>query len=143
MKGWLSKIGVSTTAKNVPEQSTTTAFNNVMKPTPKRERLLAKNGIRYETYYDRSKLVPQEELKQIEKDAENAWRNEKERIIAKKRWETIAQNIAAPNGGAPVKPRKGTYESMTVPELQERCKKYKIKTTGLRKAELISALRRG
>jgi hypothetical protein len=44
-------------------------------------------------------------------------------------------------GGAPLKPRKGTYESMTVPELQERCKKYKIKTTGLRKAELISALR--
>lgn len=39
------------------------------------------------------------------------------------------------------KARKGTYESMTVPELQQRCKKYKIKTTGLRKAELIMALR--
>lgn len=35
----------------------------------------------------------------------------------------------------------GTYESMTVPELKERCKKRKIKTTGLRKAELIAALR--
>jgi hypothetical protein len=48
--------------------------------------------------------------------------------------QSVPQNGA---GAGKMKP----YESMTVPELQERCKKYKIKTTGLRKAELIMALR--
>ena len=39
------------------------------------------------------------------------------------------------------KPRKGTYESMTVQELKERCKKRKIKYAGLKKADLIAKLR--
>jgi hypothetical protein len=39
------------------------------------------------------------------------------------------------------KPKKNTYEAMTVKDLQERCKKRGIKYSGLRKAEIIKALR--
>lgn len=39
------------------------------------------------------------------------------------------------------KARKGSYESMTVKELQQRCAKRKIKYSGMRKVELIAALR--
>ena len=44
-------------------------------------------------------------------------------------------------GGKKKKTRRNTYESMTVKELIERCKKYKIKHNGLKKDELIVALR--
>lgn len=37
---------------------------------------------------------------------------------------------------------KGRFEKLTVKELQERCKKRKLKYSGLRKAELIALLRR-
>lgn len=46
------------------------------------------------------------------------------------------------NGGTP-KPRKGSYESMTVAQLKERCAKKGLKGySSLRKAELIAALRK-
>ena len=43
--------------------------------------------------------------------------------------------------GGQRKPRKGSYESMTVKELKERCVKRRIKHSGLTKDQLISALR--
>lgn len=45
-------------------------------------------------------------------------------------------------GGKAKKHRKGSYESMTVAELVGKCRQRKIKYSGLRKAELIAALRR-
>lgn len=48
------------------------------------------------------------------------------------------------SGGKPKphKPRKGSYESMTVAELKLRCAKRKIKYSGLNKGQLIVALRK-
>ena len=37
--------------------------------------------------------------------------------------------------------RKGSYESMTVEQLQKKAKKYGVAYSGLRKAQLISAIR--
>lgn len=43
------------------------------------------------------------------------------------------------SGGS--KTKRVRYESLTVPQLKEKCKLRRIKTTGLKKAELIAALR--
>lgn len=45
-------------------------------------------------------------------------------------------------GSSKSAPRKGTYEAMTVKELKDRCAKRGIKHSGLKKSELIAALRR-
>lgn len=56
--------------------------------------------------------------------------------------ERILELKIVANGGKIIKPRKGSYESMTVKELQVRCSKRGMKYAGLRKAELIGALRK-
>jgi hypothetical protein len=50
--------------------------------------------------------------------------------------------LAAKSAGGGAKPRKGSYETLTVKELKERCAKRGIKHSGLKKIELIAALRR-
>ena len=47
--------------------------------------------------------------------------------------------MCTPNGGARI--RKGSFESMTVKQLQQRCAKRKMSYSGLRKHELILKLR--
>lgn len=55
----------------------------------------------------------------------------------------ITDNKSLNRSGGTPKPRKGSYESMTVAQLKERCAKRGIKGySSLRKADLIAALRK-
>lgn len=48
-----------------------------------------------------------------------------------------------PQQGGVAKPKKGSLEALTIAELREKCKSRRIAYSGLRKAELIVALRAG